>query len=248
MGRTRFSAATHQAWRMCFDRGWTRPEIDGALRSRVTYALRSWQRWYDWGGSVMWLVGRNDSGSAGSPRGRDMWWIPTEYVEGIAASLVADFEVRYGCYITTRYEDVRKTGADIEWRIFDLQDDGRNVLIGIWPNEPGHGGRVQPLPTWHLLNHQREMRLLLWWYLVQHKGKAQWFGLRSWAYWKALHASVNDKVPFSCQVVPDRATGGYDHWHCQLRKRHDGPHRYRNYVWPGANGRTQHAPAEGVAQ
>lgn len=239
----KFHRVTHRAWRLMYDRGWTKPDKDDTFRSRVAHALGDWKKWYDWGHPLMWLVGRYDSGSAGAPRGRDMWWIPAEYVEGIATSLVADFEQRYGCFITTSYTDVRATSGDIDWRIFDLQDDGRTVKIGLWPNAPEHGGRLQPLPTWHGLGHNREMRLFLWWYLWQNKGKAQWFGIRSWLYFRALHWAVNAHSPFACGVVPEKGSGGYSHWHCQLRKRHRGmPHRYVNYIWAGPGHRVKHSP------
>ena len=158
-------------------------------------------------------------------------------VEGVAASLVADFEQQYGCYITTRYEDVRATSGDIEWRVYDLQDDGRTVKVGLWPNSPEHQGRIQPLP-WQEL----ETPLFLWWYLVQHKGRAQWFGVRPWVYYKALRWAVGAHSPFACGCVPDKGSGGYSHWHCDLRKRHGGPHRYRSYTWGGPGAKVQFAP------
>lgn len=223
-------------WRKMYDAGWMQPALDDTLRSRMTHALGDMKHWYDWGHAVMWLVGRCDSGSAGVPRGRDMWWIPKEYVEGIEAALVADFEQRNGCYVTRRYTDVRAT-RDIEWRIYDLQDDGRTTKLGLWPNRPEHKGRLQPLP-WQELN----VGLFLRWWVWEHKAKAQWFGLRRWAYYKALHSAVNQKKPFACQRVPDRGAGGYSHWHCQRRKWHKGEHRYHNYIWPGPGSRVEYAP------
>lgn len=233
----KFHKVTQRAWRLMYDRGWNQFAMDDTLRSRLVHAVGDWKKWYDWGHPVMWLTGRNDSGSAGVPRGRDLWWIPTQYVEGIATSLVADFEQRHGCYVTTRYEDVRATGSDIDWRIYDLQDDGRTVKVGLWPNAPEHGGHIQPLP-WNEL----KVDLFLWWYVWQHKGKAQWFGLRRWAYYKALHWAVNAHSPFACGVVPDKGAGGYSHWHCGLRKMHRGAHRYVNYTWAGPGARVEYEP------
>lgn len=220
-----------RAYRVMHARGWTMSDMDDTMRSRIARAFGDWRQWYDWGHPVMWLVGRYDAGSAGSPRGRDLWWIPTQYVEGIAVPLVADFEQRFGCYITTRYEDVRATIGDIPWRIYDLQDEGRTVKAGLWPNCPEHHGRMQPLP-WQELN----VGLFLWWYLWQHKTKAQWLGLRRWAYYRALHAAVNRKIPFTCQQVPPPRAGGYSHWHCQRRRRHSGDHRFEAMVWSGRPG------------
>ena len=227
--------------RWMYDRGWTKVGMDDTLRSRIARAFGERGPWYDWGHPVMWLVGRYDGGNAGSPRGRDLWWVPTEYVEGpFAQAAVAGLEVRHGCYVTTNYSDIH---TDVDWRIFDLQDDGHTVKVGLWPNLPEHGGHIQPLP-WEELKPATSLRLFLEWYLVDHKIKAQWFGLRSWIYWKALHAAVQDRRPFSCAKVPPPCSGGYSHWHCQLGKRHKGAHRYRNYVWDPTTDRVEYAPAE----
>lgn len=233
----KFYEFTGHARRVMQQRGWMMSAFDDTLRSRIARAMGDWRNWYDWGHPVMWLVGRYDSGSAGVPRGRDMWWIPTEYVEDrLAGSLVADCDQRFGCYITTEYKVVRSSGAEIDWRVYDLQDDGRTVKVALWPNQPEHDGREQPLP-WQEL----KTDLFLWWYVWQHKGKAQWFGLRPWIYYKALHAAVQHKAPFTCQQVPPRDSGGYSHWHCELKRKHVGEHRFRAYTW-GA-GKVQHAPA-----
>lgn len=37
--------------------------------------------------------------------------------------------------------------------------------------------------------------------------------------------------------------GGYLHWRCALRRRHDGLHRYRNYVWNGRR-EVEYAPVD----
>ena len=222
------------------DRGWTKLEHDDTLRSRIARAVGDWYRWYAWGRPVMWLVGRYDCGNAGPPRGRDLWWIPTQYVEGIATSLVADFDQRFGCYITTQYTDVRATIGDIPWRVYDLQDDGRTTKVGLYPNHPDHGGHMQPLP-WQDIN----AGLFVWWFLWQHKAKAQWFGLRRWIYYKALHAAVHSKVPFTCQQTPPPRSGGYSHWHCELGRKHKGQHRFRNYTWTAS--RVKYTPTSSDA-
>lgn len=232
--------ATSRVHRVMYRRGWTDIDHDNKMRSRLARAIYEWKHWYDWGHPVMWLVGRYDSGSAGVPRGRDLWWIRTEYVEGLAKHLVADMEKCFGCYVTTRYADVRATSGDIDWRILDLQDDGTTVKVGLWPNRPEHKGQMQPLPAWENF----PVRLFLWWFIWQHKGKAQWFGLRRWAYYKALRWAVNAHSPFACGVVPEKGSGGYSHWHCGLRPWHRGAHRYVNYVWAGKGHRVEYAPKE----
>ena len=238
MKLVKWNTITRKAAHVMRDRGWTLSRMDDTMRSRIAHAVYHWYHWWDWGKPVMWLVGRYDTGSAGVPRGRDLWWIPTEYVEDrLALSLVADLDQRFGCYITTDYGTVRASAAEIDWRTYDLQDDGRTVKVGLWPNRPEHGGHIQPLP-WQEL----EVELFLWWYVWQHLGRAQWFGLRRWAYYKALHATVNQRIPFTCQITPERGAGGYSHWHCGLKRRHSGPHRYRNYIWPGPGYRVEYAP------
>lgn len=68
-------------------------------------------------------------------------------------------------------------------------------------------------------------------------------GVRRWIYLKALHAAVERKIPFTCQVTPDRNSGGYTHWHCQLKKRHEGKHRFGNYTWIGRDFQVEYEPA-----
>jgi len=226
-------------YRAMYKAGWTTSEYDDTLRSRIAHALYDWKHWYDWGHPVMWLVGRYDSGNAGAPRGRDLWWIPVDHVEGAYAPLLAELEQRHGCYVTTDYRVVRE--CPIGWRIFDLQDDGMTVVIGRWPTEPEDGGHIQKIIGGM---NRRQMRLLLRWYLWDHKAKAQWFGLRRWVYYKALHAAVAQRKPFSCAAVPARGSGGYSHWSCHLRKRHSGPHRFNNYTWSRSGERVQHDPVD----
>lgn len=236
-----FNKVTRRAASVMRSRGWADSGMDDTIRSRVARAVGDWYYWWDWGHPVMWLVGRYDTGSAGVPRGRDLWWIPTDYVEDrLAGSLVADCEQKYGCYITTEYRVVRSSIAEIDWRIYDLQDDGRTVKVGLWPNHPDHGGRIQGLP-WQEL----KVDLFLWWYIWQHKGRAQWFGLRRWAYYKALHAAVERKVPFTCQQAPPPNSGGYSHWHCELKRKHVGDHRFRAMTW--GTGKVVHSPVAGSA-
>jgi hypothetical protein len=43
------------------------------------------------------------------------------------------------------------------------------------------------------------------------------------------------------QVTPARGSGGYDHWHCQLKRRHEGKHRY---TWIGSGFGVEHEPAD----
>lgn len=181
-------------------------------------------RWYDWGRPVMILIGREDGGSFdGIPRPHDLW-----------------FRHENGRMVTTRdYTEVRARN-DGEWRIFDSQNDGFEIVIGWWPGPDGNG-RIQQSG----LDGRAEQRLFLRWFVWDGWIKAEWFGLRRWLYYKALHAVVTDKVPFTCQQVPPPNSGGYSHWHCQLRRKHKGDHRYRNYTWSGS--KVEYAPVDGTA-
>jgi len=89
---------------------------------------------------------------------------------------------------------------------------------------------------------RRELALFRRWDFWECRVRAEWFGLRRWLYYRGLHGAVYLKKPFTCQAVPPRGSGGYDHWFCELRGKHD-THRYRAYTW-GANRRVQHQPTE----
>lgn len=60
----------------------------------------------------------------------------------------------------------------------------------------------------------------------------RWYDLRA-----ALGGYCNHR-PYS--PIPGEG-GGYAHWRCALRRRHDGMHRSNNYVWSG-DGRTTYLP------
>lgn len=60
-------------------------------------------------------------------------------------------------------------------RVFSMQDDGGFVGIG-YPNE------------WHVIMRTKAARLFAWWTFKM--WVVDWFGLRSWAYYVALHKDV----------------------------------------------------------
>lgn len=35
---------------------------------------------------------------------------------------------------------------------------------------------------------------------------------------------------------PPKGSGGYSHWHCQLKRHHDGLHRFNNMTWGEIDG------------
>ncbi len=139
-------------------RRWHRAER-GSLRARLWHLAVLHHRWYDWGGVVMTLTGREFCGNYDVPKGRHMWY--------------------------------------------------------------------------RVVNGKFECKL-----------RGEWFGVRRWLYFKALHAHVERKIPFTCQVTPDRGSGGYDHWHCQLKRRHEGKHRFNMYTWIGSGFGVEHEPAD----
>ena len=195
------------------------------LTQRIRDLRKARYRGYDWGHRVMILVGRNDdSGSYGVPRPGDLF-----------------FRFDNGKLRTTRdHADVCAVN-DGEWRVFDSQNDGFEVVIGYWP-EPG-GGQIQRTG----LDGRVEQRLFLRWFVWDGLVKAEWFGLRRWLYYKALHAVVEDKVPFTCQVTPPPSSGGYSHWHCRERRKHKGDHRFRNYTWAGGDAPVVYDPVTKAA-
>lgn len=195
---------------------------DGSIAHRLLTVMIDRHPWYDWGHRMMILTGDYRTGSYETPRGRDMWY-----------RFDGENESR-GRIITTRdYADVRATaGQDVSWRIFDVQDDGHTVKLGWWGEQITHYGLSR-----------REMQLFRRWDFWECRVRGEWFGLRRWLYHRGLHAAVDLRKPFACNITPPRGTGGYSHWHCELRGRHQ-VHRFRNYTWAGGNARVQYDPKE----
>lgn len=219
-----------QLRRWIYKQGWTNGRHEGGILHRLhDLVARRWT-WYDWGHPLMTLTGRYDTGTWGVPRVRDMWF--REEHEGRRRYWVT----------TTNYADIRDRN-DGEWRIFDSQNDGTEIIIGWWPH-PDSDGRIRR----DSLSNRREVRLFVRWLIWDGWIKAEWFGLRRWLYYRGLHNAVEPYIPFTCRVTPAPGSGGYSHWHCDLRPRHQGEHRYRNYTWSGVLGdRVEYAPTEGAA-
>lgn len=196
------------------ERGWH--QLDSStLRHRIWHIANRRRSWYDWGHPVMELIGRANHGSYDPPRGRDMWYRN---------------DPDSGHLVTTySYNDLGDKPTESDWKIFDVQDDGHTIKMGYY------GGGFYGLD-------RREQRMFLRWYLIECKLRGEWLGLRRWAYYKALHAAVQFKVPFTCQRVPSKDSGGYSHWYCQLPRKHTGPHRVHNYRWSDSRGRVEYVP------
>lgn len=80
------------------------------------------------------------------------------------------------------------------------------------------------------------MRILSKW--LRRWRRHDWWGVRSWLYAQGLHATVYKRKPLSCGQPPPKGQGGYSHWLCQLRRGHDGLHRFHSYQWGEIGGET----------
>jgi hypothetical protein len=192
---------------------------EGGLAHRLLTIATDNHHWYDWGHRLMTLVGRWDgTGDYSMPRGRDLWY-----------RFDSDNETSGKIITTHRYTDVRDM-PDAGWKVFDVQDDGHTVMLGWW------GDRIR----FYGLN-RRELALFRRWDLWERRARGEWFGIRRWLYCKGLHAAVHLRKPFACNTTPPPGSGGYSHWHCELRGKHT-EHRFRAYVW--VDGRVTHRPNE----
>lgn len=226
---------TQRAASALYKRGWNHTANEGSPRHRLYSALSNCNHWWDWGHPLMALAGRPNCGGWDPPRAYDLWFRHPDH-HGNTPWLATHGQIKQRCgLLTTSSYDVVRATNDGEWRIFDSQDDGHTIRIGYWPH-PNDDGRLHDSGIYGT----REMRLFLRWLLWDDLAKARWLGLRSWLYYKGLHQAVHDRKPFTCQAVPDRGSGGYDHWHCQLRRRHSGHHRFRSMTWADG-GPVEHA-------
>lgn len=204
-------------------RNWHRIENRNSLRARL-YSL-SWNRhpWWDWGHRMMVFVGMDFGGNWSEPS-PSTWY----YRAGPAKRM---WRTNYPIHPLSTYQIVKtydefreltrgldeESDAHYEWKAICVDQDG-DLRLGrqYW------GGNFYGLNHW-------EFKLLRR-YLIKWN-RLNWYGLRSWLYSQALHAAVNQRKPFSCQETPPRNAGAYSHWHCQLKKRHDGPHRFNAAEW-----------------
>ncbi len=203
--------------------GWNRSKHDARLTGRLYHLSTHRYRWYDWGHRVMAILGRANGGSYDNPS-PPTWW----YVE-IAPKIM--WRTRYPrrrYEVVKSYDEMRRRTSGLNedemyrWRAVGADQDGDVVLGRRWWGDPFYGLDYAEVRIVH-----RWMRRWRW---------KNWFGLRSWLYTQALHAAVNQRKPFSCGVNPPAGSGGYSHWRCQLKKRHDGLHRFNAYVWGDVGG------------
>lgn len=191
-------------------------------------------RWWDWGHRLMAIAGEDFGGNWSEPSpptwyyrlgsGKRMWRT------GFPIHPLPTIEVIKD-YSTFRERTAGLNEDEMyEWKAICTDQDGELRL-----GKQYWGGNFYGLTRW-------EVRLLGK-YLRQWR-RHDWWGARSWLYALGLNAAVDQRKPFTCQATPPRDSGGYSHWHCDQKRRHDGPHRFRNYAWWETGGRVQHVPTD----
>jgi hypothetical protein len=200
--------------------GWNHIHGDG-LRPRLWDLASDGRPWWDWGHRLMTVVGSDFGGNWDEPKPPTWWYrlgTPTwQFRTGFPRHPLSTFEV------ITDYTTFRERTAGLnedqmyEWQAIYVNQDGELSL--------GHrywGGDFYGLRKAEVALLRRYLRM---WH------RHDWYGLRSWLYSQGLHAAVHAKKPGSCQAIPPRGSGGYDHWHCTEKRRHLGLHRYNAMTW-----------------
>lgn len=204
--------------------GWHRAPVDSSIRGRLYQLTSRRLPWWDWGHRVMVLTGTSSGGNYDSPT-FETWW----YRKG--GPPVAMRRTGYPCYPLRTFQVVKgdydrfsevydplSYDDRYEWKAIAVNQDNNLVLGRQYWGENFYG-----LDKWDVRLLRRYLRA--W-------RRYDWYGVRSWLYAQALHAAVYQRRPFACNQPPPKNSGGYDHWLCQGRRRHDGPHRFNNYTWP----------------
>lgn len=207
-------------------RGWSHETPSNGLRRRLHSLATDHRPWWDWGHRLMTLTGDGASGSWAEPEPPTWWYrigAPThQWRTGYPRHPMSTIQV------VTDYAEFRALTAGLdedamyEWKAFCVDQDGELRL-----GKQYWGGPFYGLTRWETALLRRYLR---------HWHRHDWFGLRSWLWQQGLHAAVHAKKPGTCQAVPPRGQGGYDHWYCRLPRRHDGFHRFNNYTWGEVGG------------
>lgn len=218
------SAHRRPAARLLRKLGWNRAH--GTVRRRVYDLAVCHYPWWDWGHRLVIVVGRDWGGSWDEPQ-PPTWWYRLGPPKPMAFTRwprhpLSTFE------IVTDYDEFRRRTEGLnedqmyEWKAIGANQDGDLHL--------GHqywGGSFYGVTRWE--------RALLRRYL-RRWNRSDWWGLRTWLWGQGLNASVHRRKPFACNEVPPKGAGGYNHWHCELKRRHDGMHRFGAYVWGEIDG------------
>lgn len=221
MSPTPMLAQTRRSAKWMRKHGWNHRTPDNGLRRRLYDLAACHQPWWDWGHRLMILTGSDMGGNWDEPE-PPTWWYrmgdPKHMARtGYPIHPPSTFEV-----ITDYTEFIARTGDLNEdemyhWRAFCFDQD-RQLQVGhlYW------GGDFYGMTRWEARLLGRYLRMAR---------RHDWFGLRSWLYSQGLHGAVYRRKPRSCGEAPPRGSGGYDHWLCQLRRGHDGLHRFNNMEW-----------------
>lgn len=218
--------------RLMRKRGWHYRTPSNGLRHR-TYDLTAERHpWYDWGHRLMILVGDDQGGNWSEPT-PPTWW----YRQGPPKRM---WRTGYPRHPFSTYEVV-KSYDEFRQLTEGLNEDQMYEWQAMGTNQDGdlHLGHRYWGGAFYDLNHS-DVALLRRYLRKWHRHN--WFGLRSWLYKQGLHACVNVKKPWTCQVTPPKGSGGYSHWFCTGKRRHAGPHRFGNYEWDPAQKRVEYAP------
>lgn len=199
-------------------RGWSYKTPRDGLRRRAWSLASERGPWWDWGHRLMALVGTDDCGNWDEPT-PPTWWYRLDPGKPMRRTRYP----RHRLTVVKTYDEFAALTAGLdeaaldEWR-----------AVGYGQDRDLHTGR-QFWGEWHTTPTHWEVALIGRWCRMARRH--DWWGVRSWLYSQGLYAAVNKRKPRSCKAVPTRGSGGYDHWHCQSSRRHEGPHRYGNYAW-----------------
>lgn len=190
----------------------------GGLRDRLRSLLLDRHPWWDWGHRLMVLFGDNEGGNWSEPE-PPTWW----YRQVGNRRMWRTGYPRRKLGVVKSYDEFKRLTEGLNsdelyaWSALAFDQDGQLIL--------GHrywGQAFYGLP-------RDELRLLRRY--LRKARRHDWWGLRTWLWQQGLHAAVYRKKPFTCGSVPGKGQGGYDHWRCDLKRRHEGLHRTGNYVW-----------------
>lgn len=220
--------------RLMRKRGWHYRTPSNGLRARAHALVMEHHPWCDWGHRLMILVGDDFCGNWSEPQ-PPTWW----YRLGPAKSM---WRTGYPRHPLSTYQIV-KSHTEFRQLTEGLNEDQMYEWQAIGTNQDGDlhlghqywGGAFYGLTHWDAALLRRYLRKA---------HRHNWYGLRGWLYTQGLNACVNLKKPFSCQVTPPKGSGGYSHWHCALKRRHAGPHRFGNYEWDPSQKRVEYAPTD----
>lgn len=205
---------------------------DDCIRHRLHHVVSERSPWWAWGPRVTALTGSDFGGNYQNPK-PPTWWYrlgpPKRMaITGFRRHPLSTVEVITDYATFTALTQGLNEDQMYEWKAICINQDGVLHL--------GHqywGGSFHGLVPCEVKLMRRYLRM--W-------RRLDWYGLRTWLYLQGIHASVHRKRPFSCKATPAKGSGGYDHWHCQLKRRHTGSHSYNAMQWT-EGGQVERLPA-----